>query len=68
LLPSKFHEFYTKLNRVRHRKIANDRSLKELKNRIKSFFYRIGLNMLMYAGRISRGRMSRSRISNKKLN
>jgi hypothetical protein len=63
LLPSKFHEFYTKLNRVRHRKIANDRSLKELKNTIKSFFYRIGLDLLMY---VSRTRISVSNTLNLK--
>jgi hypothetical protein len=55
LLPSKFHQYYARLNKVHHRRITNNRSLKQLKNTLKSFFHRIGLNLLMYA--------SRSRIS-----
>jgi len=55
LLPSKFHQYYAMLNKVHHRRIASIRSLKMLKNTLKSFFCRIGLNLLMYA--------SRSRIS-----
>jgi hypothetical protein len=57
LLPSKFHQYYVRLNKVHHRRIANRRSLKVLKNILKSFFLRIGLDLLMYVSRISRTRM-----------
>ena len=58
LLPSKFHQYYVRLNKVHHRRIANNRSLKQLKNTLKSFFHRIGLDLLMYVSRISRTRIS----------
>jgi hypothetical protein len=57
LLPSKFHQYYARLNKVHHRKIANNKSLKQLKNTLKSFFHRIGLDLLMYVSRTSRSRM-----------
>jgi hypothetical protein len=63
LLPSKFHQYYARLNKVHHRRIANNRSLKQIKNRIKSFFYRIGLDLLMY---VSRTRISVSNTLNLK--
>jgi hypothetical protein len=51
LLPSKFHQYYASLNKVHHRRIANNRSLKQLKNTLISFFHRIGLDLLMYVSR-----------------
>jgi hypothetical protein len=66
LLPSKFHQYYTRLNKVHHRRIANNRSLKQLKNTLKSFFHRIGLDLLMYVSRISRTRISVSNTLNLK--
>jgi hypothetical protein len=65
LLPSKFHQYYARLNKVYRRKIANNRSLKQLKNTLKSFFCRIGLNLLMY---VSRTRISISDTINLKNN
>jgi hypothetical protein len=63
LLPSKFHKYYARLNKVHHRRIANNRSLKQIKNRIKSFFHRIGLDLLMYVEGISKiSRISGARI------
>jgi len=54
------------LNKVHHRRIANNRSLKQLKNTLKSFFHRIGLDLLMYVSRISRTKISVSKILNLK--
>ena len=64
LLPKEFHQFYTKQNRVHHRRIASIRTLKMLKNTLKSFFHRIGLDLLMY---VSTNEISTNRLPSKKM-
>lgn len=47
-LPKSFHAFYSKINKVYKRKIANEKSLKLLKNSILSFLFKIGFLKHMY--------------------
>jgi hypothetical protein len=47
-LPKQFHVFYSKINQISKRKIANSRSLKLVKNLILAFLFKIGFSMHMY--------------------
>lgn len=47
-LPKPFHDYYSKINKVFKRKIANGNSLKLLKNSILSFLFKIGFIKHMY--------------------